>query len=190
MKCTWMGMIMAGAVFSSGCASIAGAALDLAGARSASASRTGGPGFTQASAFGGAGSGSASGLAGARPGAGDAMAYQRGPVITVDGGDYHSLADAVSRRPSVTSPVGMATRRAPMLGPEDSPLVEWGILGFGVKGLPGADIRRLGVSGYAKSWAQDGLGRSVAEISHDPSTIFTYVQFRVFSGGERRMLLY
>jgi hypothetical protein len=78
-----------------------------------------------------------------------------------------------------------------MLGPADSPLVEWGVLGFGVKGLPGADIRRLGVSGYAKRWAGSGLGRSVADISHDPSTIYTYVQFRVFpDSGGRRLLLY
>ncbi len=91
----------------------------------------------------------------------------------------------------VRRPVGMATPRAPMLGPEDSLLAEWGILGFGVKGLPGADIRRLGLGGYAKSWAESGLGRSVADISHDPSTIYTYVQFRVFpGGGARRLLLY
>ena len=90
---------------------------------------------------------------GARSGAGHAATFQRGPVYTIGGADYHSLSDRVARRPSPASPVGMATPRAPMLGPADSPLVEWGILGLGVKGLPGADIRRLGVSGYAKSWA-------------------------------------
>jgi hypothetical protein len=83
----------------------------------------------------------------------------------------------------------MATPRAPILGPEESPLVEWGILGFGVKGLPGADIRRLGPGGYAKSWAESGLGRSVADISHDPS-IYTYLQFKVSPGGESHLWLY
>ena len=59
-----------------------------------------------------------------------------------------------------------------------------------MKGLPGADIRRLGVKGYAKNWAELGLGRSVAEISHDPSTIYIYVQVRFFNRGSSRMLLY
>ncbi len=121
------------------------------------------------------------------------MTFQRGPVygMGAEAEDYHSLADRFGRRPSPASPVGMATPRAPMLGPEDSPLVEWGILGFGVKGLPGADIRRLGVSGYARSWAESGLGRSVADISHDPTPIYIYVQFKVFPGdGGSRLLLY
>ena len=158
MKRTWMGVIMAGAVLSSACATITDSVL--------------------------AGRGAGSGT-------GDAMTFQKGPISTAGGQDYHSLADPVARRPSPASPVGMATPRAPMLGPADSPLVEWGVLDFGVKGLPGADIRRLGLSGYAKSWAGSGLGRSVADISHDPSTIYTYVQFRVFPGsGGRRLLLY
>ena len=129
---------------------------------------------------------------GARSGVGGAMTFQKGPVYGVgaEAHDYHSLADGFGRRPSPAGPVGMATPRAPSLGPEDSPLVDLGILGFGVKGLPGADIRRLGVSGYAKSWAQSGLGRSVADISHDPSPIYGYVQFSVFPGGGSRMVLY
>ncbi len=158
MKRSWMGVIMAGAILSSGCATVTGAAL---------ASR------------------------GARSGAGGAMTFQKGPVYATSGEDYHSIADPVARRPSPASPVGMATPRAPMLEPGDSPLVEWGILGFGVKGLPGADIRRLGVSGYAKSWAESGLGRSVADISHDPTPIYIYVQFKVFPGdGGSPLLLY
>ena len=85
----------------------------------------------------------------------------------------------------------MAPRVPILVGPENSPLAEWGILEFGVKGLPGDDIRRLGLIGYAKSWADSGLGRSVADISRDPTTIYTYVQFRVFpGGGGRRLLLY
>ena len=177
MKRSWMGVIMVGAILSSGCATIAGGAVDLSGARSGPAMRPGG-----------AGPGAPSKLGGARPGTGDAMAFRRGPVHAIGGADYHSLADRVAWRPSPTSPVGMATPRAPILGPEESPLVEWGILRFGVKGLPGADIRRLGLGGYAKSWAESGLGRSVAEISHDPS-IYTYLQFKVFPGGGSRLLL-
>ena len=157
MKRSWMGVVMAGAVLSSGCATVMEATMAGRGARS---------------------------------GAGHAMVFQKGPVYATRGEDYHSLADRVAQRLSPASPVGMATPRAPMLGPEDSPVLEWGILGFGVKRLPGADIRRLGVSGYAKSWAESGLGRSVAEISHDPSTIYTYVQLRFFNGGSSRLLLY
>lgn len=126
----------------------------------------------------------------ARSRPGHTTTFQKGPVYVMRGGDYHSLSDRVSRRASPAGPIGMATARAPMPGPDDSPLVEWGILGFGVKGLPGADIRRLGVKGYAKNWAELGLGRSVAEISHDPSTIYIYVQVRFFNRGSSRMLLY
>ena len=138
MKGMLMGAIMAGAILSSGCATISRGALANRGAGS---------------------------------GVGGAMTFQRGPVYGVgaQAQDYHSLADGFGRRPSPASPVGMVTPRAPMLGPEDSRLVEWELMGFGVKGLPGADIRRLGVSGYATSWAESGLGRSLADISHDPS---------------------
>ncbi len=157
MKRSWMGVVIVGAVLSSGCASVMQATFAGQGARS---------------------------------GTGHAMTFQKGPVYAVSGGDYHSLSDPVAWRPSPAGPVGMATRRAPMLGPDDSPLFEWGILGLGVKGLPGADIRRLGVSGYARNWAELGLGRSVAEISHDPSSIFTYVQFKIFDHDSSRLLLY
>ena len=119
------------------------------------------------------------------------MTFQRGPVYGVgaEAQDYHSLADGFGRRPSPAGPLGMA-RPLPVLEPEDSPLVEWGVLGLGVKGFPAADFRRLGLSGYAKSWAKSGLGRSLADISHDPSTIYAYVQLRVFPGGRTRMLAY
>ncbi len=179
MKQTWMGVILVGAVFSSGCATLAGGAFDPSGARSGSAMRPGGARL-----------GAASGLGGARPGAGHTTAYQKGPVHTVNGQDYHSLSDPVAWRPSPASPVGMAMPRFPMPGPDDSPLAEWGILGIGVKGLPGADIRRLGLIGYLKSWSGSGLGRSLADISRDPANIYTYLQFRVFQRGESRLLLY
>jgi hypothetical protein len=78
----------------------------------------------------------------------------------------------------------------PVLEPEDSPLVERGGLGLGVKGFPAAELNRSGLSGYAKSWAESGLGRSVADISDDPSLIYGFIQFRVFPGGGSRMLLY
>ena len=157
MKRSWIGVVLAGAVLSSGCATVMDATMAGRGTRS---------------------------------GAGHAMTFQKGPVYVVRGEDYHSLTDPVAWEPSPASPIGMATRRAPMLGLDDSLLAEWGIPGFGVKGLPGADIRRLGMRGYAKSWAESGLGRSVAEISHDPSTIYTYVQFRFFDRGSSRLLLY
>ncbi len=127
----------------------------------------------------------------ARSGPGHTTTFRKGPVYVMRGGDYHSLTDQVSRRASPAGPIGMATARAPMPGPDDSPLVEWGILGFGVKGLPAADIRWLGVKGYAKSWAESGLGRSVTDISDDPTPIYIYVQFKVFPGdGGSRLLLY
>ena len=158
MKRTWMGVIMAGAILSSGCSTVMGSAL-------------GGPGTSA--------------------GAGDAMTFQKGPVYATGGEDLHSFGDPAVQRPSPTSPLGVAPRVPILVGPEDSPLAESGILEVGVKGLPGADIRRLGLIGYAKSWAESGLGRSVADISDDPTTIYTYVQFRVFpGGGGRRLLLY
>ncbi len=179
MKRSWMGVITAGAILSSGCATIAGGAVDLSGARSGPAMRPGG-----------AGPGAPLKLGGARPGTGDAMAFRRGPVHAIDGEHYHSLADPETWKPS---PVSLAwnARQPPWLGPDESPLIENGIFAWGVKGLPGADIRRLGLGAYAKSWAESGLGRSFAEVSHDPSTIYTYVHFRVFpGGGESRLLLY
>ena len=96
MKRSWMGVITAGAILSSGCSTVMGGALA-------------GPG--------------------ARSGAGHTATFQRGPVYAIGGADYHSLADRVARRPSPTSPVGMATPRAPILGPEESPLFEWGSWG-------------------------------------------------------------
>ena len=178
MKRTWMGPVLAGAILSSGCATMAGGALDFSGARSGPAMQPGG-----------ARPGAASGLGAARPGAAHTTAYQKGPVHSIEGQHYHSLADPETWRPSPASPAWMA-RQPQWLGPDESPLVEWGIFAWGVKGLPGADIRRLGLIGYAKTWAESGLGRSVADISHDPSTIHTYAQLRIFPGGERRLLLY
>ena len=158
MKGMLLGAIIAGAILSSGCATIARGAL-------------------------------ANGRAGA--GIGGAMAYQRGPVYGVgaDSQDYHSLADGFGRGPSPARPFGRA-RRVPLLGPEDSPLFEWGVLGLGVKGFPAADFRRLGLSGYAKNWAKSGLGRSLADISHDPATLYSYIQLRVFPERRTRMLAY
>ena len=74
-----------------------------------------------------------------------------------------------------------------MLGPDESPSVEWGVLGLGVNGLPGAHIQRFGLTGYAKSWAEAGLGRSLVDVSDE---IYLYLQLRVFPGGSCRMLIY
>ena len=120
MKRTWMGVIMAGAILSSGCATIAGGALDLSGARSGSA--LAGPGTSA--------------------GAGDAMTFQKGPVYATSGEDLHSFGDPAAHRPSPTSPLGVAPRVPILVGPEDSPLAEWGILGFGVRGRGLHTIRR------------------------------------------------
>ena len=158
MKGILVGAIMAGAVLSSGCATITNAAFANRGARS---------------------------------GASGVMTYQKGQinVMGASGQDYHSLADVFGKRPSPAGPLGLATP-LPVLEPGDAPLVEWGVLGLGVKGFPAADFRRLGPIGYAKSWAESGLGRSVADISHDPSQIYTYVQLRVFPGGGSPILLF
>ena len=158
MRGTLMGMIMAGAILSGGCATV-NAAL--------TANR------------------------GARSGMGEAMTFHKGPVYgwRTGAADYDSLADRVRQRPSGAGPLGMATA-PPVLEPRDSPLFEWRGLGLGVKGLPAADVRRLGLSGYAGSWAESGLGRSVADISHDPSLIHTYVQLKIFPGGASGLSLY
>ncbi len=158
MKRMLVGAIIAGAILSSGCATITNAALANRGARS---------------------------------GAGGVMTFQKGPTYGMGAAaqDHHSLADVFGRRPSPGGPLGMATP-LPVLEPGDSPLVEWGALGLGVKGFPAADFRRLGLSGYAKSWAESGLGRSFADISNDPSPIYIYLQLRVLPGGGRGMLLY
>ena len=128
---------------------------------------------------------------GARSGAGGVMTFQKGPTYGMGAAaqDHHSLADVFGRRPSPGGPLGMATP-LPVLEPGDSPLVEWGALGLGVKGFPAADFRRLGLSGYAMSWATSGLGRSIADIGHDPSPFYIYLQLRVFPGGGSGMLLY
>ena len=128
---------------------------------------------------------------GARSGVGGAMTFQRGPVygMGAEAEDYQSLADRFGQRPSPAGPLGIATP-LPVLEPGDSPLVEWGVLGLGVKGFPATDARRLGLSGYAKAWAESGHGRSAADISHDPSPIYIYGQLRVFPGGGSRMVLY
>jgi len=119
------------------------------------------------------------------------MIYQKGPVYAVTGGDYTSLADPVVRRPSPTSPLGVAPRVPILVGPEDSAVAQWGNSGFGVQGFSGTDIRRSGLSDYLRNWADSGLGKSLADISRDPSTIYTYVRFNVFSGGDgSRLLLY
>ena len=58
-----------------------------------------------------------------------------------------------------------------------------------MKGLRGADIRRSGLSGYPWNWAKLGLGRNLADISRDPSTIYTFVKFDIFSSDDGRSLL-
>lgn len=150
MRGTWVGVVMAVSILSSGCAPVHGGG------------------------FGG----------------GTATAYQRGPVYGLQGKDYHTLASPVALRPSPASPVGFA--RGPVwLGPGDSPLAGAGILGIGVRGLPGADARRLGLGGYAKNWAELGLGRSVTDMNHDPGSLFGYLQFGIFpTRGSRPMLWY
>ena len=153
-----MVVIMAGAILSSGCATVIGAVTANYGARS---------------------------------GTGEAMTFRKGPVYGSRTGaaDYDSLADRVRRRPSGAGPLGIATA-PPVLEPRDIPLFEWRGLGLGVKGLPAADIRRLGLSRYAGSWAESGLGRSVADMSHAPSLIHTYVQLKIFPGGASGLWLY
>ena len=125
---------------------------------------------------------------GAGSGAGEAMILMRGPTYGtgVVAADYHSLADHYKRRPSPAGLLGTA-KAPPVLGPDESPSVEWGVLGLGVKGLPGAHIQRFGLTGYAKNWAETGLGRSLADVSDE---IYLYVQLRVFPGGSSRMLMY
>ena len=178
MKRSWMVIIMVGAVLSSGCASVIGAPLRPAGGR-----------FGQASGFGGAGSGTQTEFAGVGSGAGEAMVYRKGAVSTIDGKHYHSLADPDTWRPSPAS-LAWNVRQPTWLGPDESPLFENGLFAWGVKGLPGAEIRRLGLIGYAKTWAERGLGRSVAEISHNPSTVYTYTRIKIFPGGESRLVLH
>ena len=63
------------------------------------------------------------------------------------------------------------------------------IFGFGVKGLRGADIRKSGLSGYLRNGAELGLGRSLADISRNPSTIYTFVKFDIFSRDDAGSLL-
>ena len=72
----------------------------------------------------------------------------------------------------------------------DTPPFEWGVFGLYVNGLPAADIRRLGLIGYAENWAESGIGRSVANMSHDPWPIFVLVQLRISSYWQRRIVMY
>ena len=158
MKRALMGMIMAGAVLSSGCATVASIALE------------------------GRGGGHR---------AGHATTYQQGPVYTVSPAafDYHSLSDGFGFRPSMGGPLAMATSRA-MPDRHDTPLAESGTFGLYVKGLPGANIRSLGLQGYAGSWAESGLGRSLGDMSRDPFPRFVYVQFRILPGPNRRIIMH
>ena len=153
MKGALMGVILAGVIISSGCATITGAT-----------------------------------ELGARSGAGEAMILMRGPTYGtgVVAADYHSLADQYKRKPSPAGLLGTA-KAPPVLGPDQSPSVEWGVVGLGVKGLPGAHIQMFGLTGYAKNWAEARLGRSLADVSDE---IYLYVQLRVFPGGSSHMLMY
>jgi hypothetical protein len=117
------------------------------------------------------------------------MIFQKGPVYTVSGGDTHSLATPAAWTPSPTSPLGVAPRAPIFIGPQDTPLAEWDIFGVGVKGLRGADIRKLGLLGYLRNGAELGLGRSLADISRNPTTIYTFVQFNIFSRDDGGTLL-
>ncbi len=126
---------------------------------------------------------------GAASGRGHATTFQKGPVYTIGGGNHHSLAGTVAARPSPTSPLGVAPRAPILIGPDDSPLAEWSIFGVGVSGLSGTDIRRSGLRNYLRNWAELGLGRTIADISRDPSTIYTYLQFKVFRGPDGARLV-
>ena len=156
MKRSWMGIIMVGAVLSSGCSAVMGAAM---------------PGQ------------------GARAGAGQAMVFQKGPVYAVSAEDPHTLSAPEAWTPSPTSPLGMAPRAPIFIGPENTPFAEWDIFGFGVKGVRGADIRKSGLSGYLRNGAESGLGSSLADISRNPSTIYTFVKFDIFSRDDAGSLL-
>ncbi len=104
MKRTLMGIVMAGAIISSGCAAIAREAMG---------------------DFGAMGTRRLMSTRGASSGGGQAMIYQTGPAHKTLGTDYHSLADPVAQRPSPASALGMASPRMISVG-NDSPLVEWG----------------------------------------------------------------
>ena len=162
MRRSWMGMIVAGAVLCSGCSVAMGGAMPGRGAMGG-----GMPGQ------------------GARAGAGRAMIYVKGPVYAVSGGDTHSLATPVAWTPSPTSPLGVAPRAPIFIGPQDTPLAEWDIFGFGVKGVRGTEIRKSGLRGYLRN----GLGRSLADISRNPTTIYTFVKFVIFSRDDGGSLL-
>ena len=164
MRVAWIGMIVDGAMISTGCSSVMAPRLMRAEAESL--------------------------VSGRRIGSGQATTYQKGPVYGTRTADVYSLANPSVQRQPPLSPVGLA-RPPVMLGPTDSPLLEVGILGFGVKGLSGVDVRRVSFSGYAENWAELGLGRSVGEIERDPSAIYAYLQIRVFSRkGSSRLLMH
>ncbi len=139
--------------------------------------------------LGGHGCGNMPGL-GARANAGRTKTIQKGPVYGVSGGGAHSLATPVEWTLSPTNPLGVAPRAPILIGRQDTPLAELGIFGFGVKEPLSADIRRLGLRGYPRNWAELGLGISLADISRDPSTICTFVKFNIFSRGGGSLLLY
>ena len=159
MKRTWMGAILVGAILSSGCATITGAAMASLGAE---------------------------------PEVSEASTYERGPTYgtgTVPL-DHHSLADRLGRISlplESLPPDPLNTGRAiPVLAPGDSPLVESGILGAGIKGLPADHLRRLGLRNYANNWAEAGLGGSLQDMQNG---IYIYAQLRVFPGGSSLLML-
>ncbi len=159
MKRTWMGASLVGAILSSGCATITGAAMASLGAE---------------------------------PEVSEASTYERGPTYgtgTVPL-DHHSLADGfgrISLPVAALPPDPLNTGRAlPVLEPGDSPLVESGVLGAGMKGLPADHLRRLGLRNYAKNWAEAGLGSSLQDVQNG---LYAYLQLAVFRGGSGRLLL-
>ena len=127
---------------------------------------------------------------GAGFGAGHTTTYPKGAIHGMGPGalDYYSLGDGLLR-PSPGGPLGMA--RPPVMPlRDDTPLVESGSFGLYVKGLPGADIRRLGLDGYAGSWAESGLGRSLADMSRDPWPFYVYGQLRILPFDRHRIVLH
>ena len=157
MKATTMGAILAVAVLTSGCATIQSAAM--------------------------AGLGAPSGVA-------VTSIHERGPTYGLGAVplDQYSLADGFGDTPSPVTPLLVDPlnpgRSNPIPGPGDSPSLEVGIVGLGIKGLPAHHIKRMGLTSYAKNWAEGQLGSSLQSM---PRGIHPFVQFSVFPGGPYRL---
>ena len=114
--------------------------------------------------------------------------YERGPTYGrgVVPSDQYSLVDGFGDTPLVLDPLNPG-RSNPIPGPGDSPLLEVGILRFGIKGLPGYHIKGMGLTSYATNWAEEELGSSLQDM---PRGIHPFVQFSVFPGGPYRPSLF